>query len=334
MPVRKTESRLPPNFQAAEFGEAVIAPDGRCALVSFVTAPIVVQRENVYVLFVTDASLAEKSESFQWIFIEAGSAPRVETTKHGEISYLPRTTGTLDLTVRILDSANNEQTRLTLSQDVVPLNPILEKLIASASASPGPGVANPEVTRELVNHHSPYYQGVTLQTAEPGDGFHSFLFSMVFDGALQRTASQRKEHMDKLAGSLNGREGDFPTLAAQGVGVCAIRLTLAAMTLEAGPDSSPRLLDWTELPELASKRAVADEQLRERLAALDETARIDLFNVTRFSKSNITLCGRILEVLRDRYFAGTNFNDVLTGMSGTRAQRIVQHYQEGPLLRS
>jgi hypothetical protein len=35
VPVRKTENRLPPNFQAADFGETVVAPDGRCALVSF-----------------------------------------------------------------------------------------------------------------------------------------------------------------------------------------------------------------------------------------------------------------------------------------------------------
>jgi hypothetical protein len=54
----------------------------------------------------------------------------------------------------------------------------------------------------------------------------------------------------------------------------------------------------------------------------------------RFPKSNITLCGRLLEALRNRYFSGTNFNDVLTGMSGTRAHWITRHYLEGPLVRS
>ena len=56
MSVRKTESRIPANFQATDFGEAVVAPDGRCALVSFITAPVLVDRENVnvYVLFVTE----------------------------------------------------------------------------------------------------------------------------------------------------------------------------------------------------------------------------------------------------------------------------------------
>jgi hypothetical protein len=74
--------------------------------------------------------------------------------------------------------------------------------------------------------------------------------------------------------------------------------------------------------------------LCQAVAGLDENARIDLFNIARFPKSNITACGRIVESLRDRYFAGTNFSDVLTGMSGTRAQWIVRHYREGPLSRS
>jgi hypothetical protein len=94
------------------------------------------------------------------------------------------------------------------------------------------------------------------------------------------------------------------------------------------------LLAWTELPEPSAQRAVAEEQLRQTLAALDEPQRIDLFNVTRFPKSNITQCGRIIEALRDRYFSGTNFNDILSGMSGTRAHWITRHFREGPLKRS
>jgi hypothetical protein len=102
---------------------------------------------------------------------------------------------------------------------------------------------------------------------------------------------------------------------------------LLAMTL-------PSMLDFTELPEAEDQRALADEQLRESLAALDEDKRIDLFNLVRFPKSNIAQCARILEALRDRYFPGTNFNDVLTGMSGVRAQFILKQFIEGPVIRS
>lgn len=332
--VRKTESRLPSNFQAADFGEAVVAPDGRWALVSFITSPLAADRENVYVVFVTDAGLAATAQSFEWRFTENRTEPTIQTTQHGEISYLPQTPGNLAVTVRILGEDNSEQAVITLAQDVVRPNPILENLISDASNEPGPGVANPDVARELVNNYSSYYQGVTLQTSEAGDVFQEFVFSMVFAGALKRTAVQRNQHTDKVARSLNSQGTDFATLAAQGVGVSAIRLPLLAMTMQQAPGNPTPLIDWTELPELSSKRALADEQLREKLAALDEAARIDLFNLARFPKSNITRCAHVLEALRDRYFTGTNFNDVVTGMSGTRAERIIRHYQEGPLLRS
>lgn len=153
---------------------------------------------------------------------------------------------------------------------------------------------------------------------------------MAFDGALQREATLRKKHLGRLAASLNTQEEDFSTLSAEGAGVCGIRLPLLAMTFG---NPSP-LLAWTELPEPAAQRAVAEEQLRQTLAALGETQRIDLFNVARFPKSNITQCGRILEALRDKYFNGTSFDDVLTGMSGTRAHWITRHFREGPLKRS
>ena len=333
MPVRKTESRIPANFQASDFGEAVVAPDGRCALVSFITSPLVVNHENVYVLFVTNAGLAASAKSFEWTFSE-NDISTTETTEHGEISYTPRSTVRLSMIVRILGAANAEQAKLTLTQDVMPLDGELEALITSASNDPGPGLTNLDVVRELINDHNIYYQAVTLHAPEPGDAFKRFVFNMVFDGALQRTAAQRKQHIVTVAQSLNSQGTDFATLAGQGVGVSAIRLALLAMTLQKEQGNPTPLLNWTELPEPANKRDFADEQVRQTLAALDEAARIDLFNLARFPKSNITQCAHILESLRDRYFGVTNFNDVLTGMSGIRAQRIVQHYKRGPLSRS
>jgi hypothetical protein len=334
VPVRKTESRSPANFQAADLGQAVIAEGGRCCLVSFATAPIVVNRENVYVVFVTDATLAGAAQTFEWTFTESGASPNVTTTPFGEVSYVPQSTGYLDVTMRILNSTNAEQASLALTQEVTTPNPFLEAIISKTNDEPGPGVGHPDVIRELLNDHRVYYDAVSLQTPEAGDGFQRFVSSVVYDGALERTASQRKQHIEKMAESLNNQVSDFATLASQGLGVCGLRLALLAMIVPQGPGTSPPLLGWTELPELPSKRSFADEQLRQKLGALDEDARIDLFNLARFPKSNINRCAKILEILRDRYFGGTNFNDVLTGMNGTRAQRIVQHYRDGPLLRT
>jgi hypothetical protein len=325
--IRKTESRIPANFQASDLGEASVATDGRSALISFVTSPLVVGRENVYVLFVTDAGLAVAAQSFEWTFTENGGTPETQTTQRGEVSYSPRTAGELNLVVRILGAGNTEQATLALAQQIASPNVELETLISGARNEPGPGVSNPDVARELINDHNPYYQDVALQTPETGDGFQRFVFGTVFDGALRRTAAARKQHLNELAASLNNQSADFVTLVGKGAGVCGIRLALLAMIL-------PAFLDFTELPEPFDQRALADEQLSQTLAALDEEKRIDLFNLVRFPKSNIARCAGILEALRDRYFPGTNFNDVLTGLSGTRAHWIIRHFKEGPLVRT
>src|SRR5262249_15056673 len=117
------------------------------------------------------------------------------------------------------------------------------------------------------------------------------------------------------------------SLTATGAGVTNLRLHLLAMTLSS-------MLDFTELPAGNDERALAEEQLRQSLAALDEDKRVDLFNLVRFPKSNIAQCARIIESLRDRYFPGTNFNDVLSGMSGVRAQFILGQFTDGPIVRS
>lgn len=331
MVVRKTESRIPANFQASDLGEAVAAANGRCTLVSFLTAPVVVNRENCYVVFVSDSSLAAIAQSYEWTFKENGDVTKTETTEFGEIAYQPSTLGTLSLTVRILDAGNIEQANLVLEQEIILPSAELEALITDAQNKPGPGAANPDVLRELVNEHSLYYQAVQLKTPEAGDGFKRFTFSVVFNNALQHPVEQRKQHMEQLALILNEESPEFVSLAAQSTGVCGIRLAMLAMTLPESADNPSTLLNWTELPEAANQRALADEQLQQTLAALNESARIDLFNIARFPKSNIHQCGHILETLRDRYFAGKNFDDVLTGMSGTRAYWITRHYREGPL---
>ena len=66
----------------------------------------------------------------------------------------------------------------------------------------------------------------------------------------------------------------------------------------------------------------------------DDDTLVDLFNIVRFPKSNITHCGRIIETLCDHYFPGTTFGDVLTGLSGTRAQWIIAQYRQGPVAHS
>ena len=332
MPVRKTESRIPADFGPSDLGQAVVAADGRCALVSFVTSPIVVERENVYVLLVSDPGLIAATNSCEWTFGLGDLAADVQNTTFGEIAYQPADTGPLTVTVRALDAANAEQAKLTITQEVVSPSMELEAMVGQAIEQPGPGAADPIALRELVNEHCAYYQSTTLSAPEPGDAFAQFLFSIALDGVSRRPSLRRKQQLRQLAAAINGSDVDFSAVIAEGFGLCGIRLPLLAMMTPA-LGGSP-ILSWTELPEAPDQRGFADEQLRTKLAGTSETSRIDLFNLVRFPKSNISQCGLILETLRNRYFGGTNFNDVLTGMSGTRAHWITRHYREGPLLRS
>jgi hypothetical protein len=88
------------------------------------------------------------------------------------------------------------------------------------------------------------------------------------------------------------------------------------------------------MPSDANERALKLSDLHQQLAKLDENKRIDLFNLARFPKSNIKVCARMLENLRNQYFNSTSFDDVLTGMSGARAQWIIAQYRQGPISRT
>src|SRR3954454_24990442 len=279
MSVRKTEIRLPAGHQASDLGQAAPASDGRAVLISFIPNPLVVNRENTYVVFVTDAGLAAATESFDWSFTENGGAPETHRTDFGEFAYTPHAAGVVEIAVRLLGAGDAEQASLTLAQDIVERNAELEALIAAAQNETGPTVANPEVARELVNEHNAYYQGVTLTTPESDNSFQKFVFATVSDGVLRRTPDERKRHVAALADSLSADGQNFGSLAAQEAGVSGIRLALLAMTEP--HDGGAKLIDWTELPEPRPERAAADEQLRQRLQSLDENVRIDLFNIAR-----------------------------------------------------
>lgn len=327
MPARKTESRIPENFQPQDLGQVISTSSGSCSLISFVTSPLVHNRRNQCVVFITDNTVAAAADSYDWTITESSGPPINSTTQIGELSYLAQKTGSLLVSVSIKDSGNTELANLSLSQQVVEPSEELEDLIADSNEEQGPGMADPDALRELINEHNLYYQSVTLQNSEPMSGFKRLVFNMAFDGVLKRKVEERKRHLDQLALSLNSATADFATLSTQGAGVCSVRLLLLAMTL-------PNMLPLTLLPEDSNERAVALADLHQSLAQLDENKKIDLFNIVRFPKSNISVCARILENLRNQYFNSTNFDDVLTGMSGARAQWIIAQYRQGPIIRS
>lgn len=327
--MRKTESRVPAGLQPSDLGQAAASADGRFTLVSFFPSPLVTTHANGYVLFVTDVGLAAAAQSYRWTFTENDEPALTYTTDAGAVFYEPFSKGTLTVDVRILDGGGAEVASLQLEQQAVAESDELEALIADAASQPGAGASNPQALRELVNEYSRYYKRVVTQAGASDSGLQRFTFMTALSGAIRRTPAERRAHLEALAEALNTGSGEFTQLAATGVGICDIRLTLLAM---AGSAGAPPVLAWSELPERTDQRALADEELRKKLGAAAESAQIDLFNILRFPKSHIAHCARILETLRDRYFPGTDFEQVLIGMSGTRAHWMMRHFSEGPLV--
>jgi hypothetical protein len=328
MAVRIVDSRMPAGFQPSDLGEAVTTEDGRCTLISFQTSPISACHENTYVLFVTDSTLAGSVKSYDWFIVADGAAPVTLQSDVGEITHQPNNIGNICVTVRLLDATQAMLKTVQIVQQVGAVNPALEQLIADAESSPGPGASNEDAIREMVNEYYGYYQSIVPQPPEPDDAFKSFVCGLIFDAILKKTRDERAALLDRLFDSIENGGTDLSIIADQGVGTGAIRLALLAMIF---PAASP-LLNWVEMPQAASENAVADEDLRQKLDSLSEDDKIDLINLTRFPKTNIAFTARLAEALRDRYFPATSFHDVVTGLSGTRAHWITEHYNRGPLV--
>lgn len=163
MAVRKTESRIPDSLQPEDLGQAVTS--NGVSLISFVTSPVVVDRNNHYVVMIVNAGIAAAAQSYEWSVSVNGGAATVSVTNIGEFMVDPQQTGTLVVSVNVRDAANATLATVTLNQHVVSPSEQLEDMIAEAHSQAGPGMADPDALRELINEHNLYYQNVTTQNA-------------------------------------------------------------------------------------------------------------------------------------------------------------------------
>lgn len=333
MPVRKTESRIPAALQPADLGDSVTAPDGRSVLVSQTASPLVVGRDAVFVLFVTDAALATQVARHDWTVTPSGGQPTTQATQIGEFVLRPTVAGSVTVTVDMKSAANASLGQVTQVLDVVEANAELEALITAARNESGPTMSSPDVSRELINDLEPYYRAVRLAGADD-ENFTRFVFMQIHDSVLHRTTAERKTHLDRLAGAINDGTFDYGVEAALAGGVAGMRLPLLAMVMPVAAGGQPALV-WTELAEDRAAQAVEEEALLRQLTGLAETARIDLFNGIRFPKAAIRFSARAFEALRDRYFPGAGFDQMGGSFAGTtRGHWMIRHYREGPVRRN
>ena len=126
MPVRKTESRLPAGTTIADLGQSTTV-NTSIHLVSYLSAPIAIERLQTYFVFVTDSSVAATVATYAWTITDAAVVTNPVTTE-GTIEYTPQNTGTLSVSVQLKDAGSNVIATVALSQTVVVLNAALEAL--------------------------------------------------------------------------------------------------------------------------------------------------------------------------------------------------------------
>jgi hypothetical protein len=325
MPVRKTESRLPPTFPAAQLGQSVTAAGNKVTLVSFLSSPIALRRTQAYVVFVTDAALAATVDSYAWTFNNGGS-PTTLNTEIGLAEFTPQNTGSLVVAVKVKGTGGTQLAAVNLTQKVLPLNDKLEVLIDQTESN-APTAADPETSRELVNDLRGY---VDLMLSGPGDPLtNKALSSLAYARCLETIAFRRQVFLEALAAILNkGNHKDFLAAAKDGFGVCRTRPQLAAMFLPKTSGGSP-YLSLAELPDDKKKQAAAIKDLAKDFNALTEENKIDLFNILRFPKSHLTAAKKILDGLLAKYFSGKSYADVLKEKDPART--LLTQFELGPL---
>ena len=326
MPVRKTESKLPFDLSAEDLGQHISSAAGSSILVGFLSGPIVIERSQDFVVFVTDSGLASQVSSYHWQ-IENGTTTANENTDVGYFQYAPTEEGNLNVTVELKSSSNATLVTLNLQQQVIALNTELEALFTREDTN-APMAGHPETSRELINDFRAYIDAVAPRDEDADSTSNSLLFSIIYNEVLSQPSRIRIRNLERIANSLN--EDDKTELlyhAENGIGLCQIRPQILAMYLE---DSGSPIIDKVVLPEDEIQRSEANKTLLEELGNLSVDILIDMFNVLRFPKSHITMCKLLLDELKDEFNAGQSYQAVFSDKD--TGKELIKQYKIGPVI--
>lgn len=321
MPVRKTERQLPASVSAADLGQT--EGDAIAVLVSYHSSPIVKDRMQTYVVFVLDAVMQTNAASFRWQI--SGNA---FTTQHGILEYTHTAEGNAQISVEIRDGASVALKTLSLEQTVIPLNAELETLV-NTTDEVAPTAADPETSRELVNDVRVYIDEIAPRALDSESSLNKMLFCVAYAEAMLIPPIDRAAQTDRLANTLEEGTGEsFAEQAKEGIGLCQVRPAILAMYRSATPGGSDWLISRREFPHDPDARNAIQTELDTALAALNETQRIDLFNLLRFPKSNLNMAAQLLEAFRNQYYPGEGLPSVITDED--KAKTLISQYKEGP----
>lgn len=329
MAVRMTEQRIPAGFVASDLGQTVSSADGKAALVSFNSTPIVHQRLQGYVVFVVDEPLAAQIDHYNWSIQNSGNFDS-STTDFGYLQYQPRLEGSVSVQVTLKDAADQTLDTLEMDQESVALNVDLEALYEQ-TAEIAPLAGQPETSREVINDLRAYMDELAPRDADPSSSLNRLIFVIAYVEVMGLPAEQRNPMLEQIAVAFDANDSSaFAEEGGAGIGICRIRPHVLGMYLPETPGGNDWYLSKREYPEEVDRRLSIKRELVEELTDLPQEKQIDLFNLLRFPKSNLKMAIQLLEGLREQYFPARDLETLINDKE--QIQSLLDQFKQGPYL--
>lgn len=327
MSVRKTEQRIPAGFAVADLGQTVGSTDGKVALVSYNSTPIVHQRLQGYVVFVLDDTLAAQVDHYDWSIQNAGTLD-TSATEFGYLQYQPGLEGSVSVQVTLKGAADQALGTLEMDQEVVALNAELEALYEQTTEI-APLAGQPETSREVINDLRAYMDELAPRDADPSSSLNRLIFAIAYVEVMGLPAEQRNPMLEQIATAFDTDESSsFAEEGSAGIGVCRIRPHVLGMYLPETPGGNDWYLSKREYPKEADERLSINRELLEELTDLAQEKQIDLFNLLRFPKSNLKMAIQLLEGLKAQYFPTGNLESLINDKD--QIQSLLDQFKQGP----
>ncbi len=326
MPVRKTEQHLPAGYSAEDFGQSSQSADGKIALISFNSSPVVQQRLQSYVVFVLDSSLAAQVDHFDWVMqTDVGENISSDT---GFISFRPASGEILTVSVKLKGGADEDLGQVQLEQSIVESNSELKDLYEQTDEA-APLAGQPETSREVINDLRLFIDELAPRDADAESSLNRLLFSVTYVEVMGLPVEKRNVKLEKIADALHNDDASlFVEEGDAGIGVCRLRPHVLGMYIPETPGDTNWYLPKKEYPAEESERLELHQKLKKELQELAPEKQINFFNLLRFPKSNLKMARQFLMGVKEDYFSGETTLSLINDEQQVKS--LLDQFKRGP----